>query len=104
MKFELAGALVAAALAFAPLAAHAAERAPIEKANEIVTDASISAKVKGQLTKLPSASSIFVESKQGVVTLSGNVNTKAEADAAATIAKGGSGVTKVQNNLRVLGK
>ena len=46
---------------------------------------------------------IDVDTENGVVTLTGNVKSKAEADRAVMIARKTDGVTRVVNNLKVAG-
>ncbi|MNO01186.1 Osmotically-inducible protein Y precursor [compost metagenome] len=48
-----------------------------------------------------SALEIAVETNNGVATLTGSVGTAAEADHAATVARGVEGVKQVMNNIKV---
>ncbi len=82
----------------------------VQGSNQPLTDAYITAKVKGtfvknnimndQGTNVP-ASAINVETNNGVVTLSGQVNDKAQAKKAVSLAKSVDGVNKVKSNLTV---
>jgi len=82
----------------------------VQGSNQPLTDAYITAKVKGtfvknniindQGTNVP-ASAINVETNNGVVTLSGQVNDKAQAKKAVSLAKSVDGVTKVKSNINV---
>ena len=69
----------------------------------VATDASITAAVKGQLLadKDVAGLKIDVDTNKGIVTLNGTVQTRAEAERAATVARQTKGVTSVVNNLRV---
>ena len=99
------------ALAMAAPAAIAQEAIPksdvkgstTSETGEVVTDAWITTKVKADLlaTDGVSGTSINVDTKDGVVTLTGNVNSSAEADKAVTVARGIKGVTKVDSQLSV---
>lgn len=69
-----------------------------------VKDSLITAKVKAALArdKEVTARNIKVETDaQGMVTLSGDARTQAEADRAVSIARSVDGVTSVTNNIRV---
>lgn len=76
-----------------------------ENAGEAVTDAWITTKVKTDLlaTENVGGTNIDVDTKKGVVTLTGTVKSQAEADKAVSVAKGIKGVTSVTSNLRVAG-
>lgn len=73
------------------------------KTGEYIDDKALSASVKAALMddKLAPASEIDVEVNQGVVSLGGYVDSKAELNAAVAVAKGVKGVQKVINNLAV---
>lgn len=107
MKLELAAALVAAGLVLAPVAGYAADAkggpTTIEKGKEIIDDATITTKIKAEYAKdkAVSAMNIKVDTDKGVVKLSGNAKSKAEAEKAAAIAKGTAGVARVQNDIQV---
>ena len=76
------------------------------RAGTAVGDAAITTEVKSKFvvdTKV-SAFKIDVDTKDGVVTLSGMVPTKAESDHAAMVARDSAGVKSVVNNLRIGGK
>ena len=69
----------------------------------VVSDAAITTKIKAQFAKdsQVSATHIKVDTDNGVVKLSGNASTKAEADKAAAIAQHTNGVTSVDNQIQV---
>lgn len=69
-------------------------------------DALITTKVKAEhaMDKAVSASTIKVETNNGVVTLSGTAKSKAEADKAVALAKNVKGVTSVKNEIKVEAK
>jgi len=78
-------------------------KAGAEKAGEVVTDAAITSAVKTKLlvdSKTPGLK-IDVDTKDGVVTLSGTVPTKAEADKAVADTRATTGVKRVVNRLKV---
>lgn len=108
MKSELAAVLAAAALALAPLAGHAADGQPmkLEMAKEVIDDATITSKLRAEFArdKALSAANVRVETSKGVVRLSGEAKTKADADKAASLARAAGGVSRVENNIRVTGK
>jgi len=101
MKAKYATILALAATLLAPLAAYPATTT--EKAKEVVTDATITTKVKAAFAKDKevSAIKIKVDTDKGVVKLSGSAKTKEEADKAASIAQGVQGVASVSNNIQV---
>jgi osmotically-inducible protein OsmY len=71
---------------------------------ETVSDSIITTKIKGEFAKdkTVSAMNIHVDTDQkGMVTLTGNAKSKAEADKAESIAKGTQGVVSVKNNITV---
>lgn len=74
-----------------------------ESTGEYIDDASITAKVKSEMVadKEVSALHISVETIKGVVHLTGSADTRAEADKAATIARGVAGVKSVVNDIHV---
>ena len=83
-------------------AADAAGRAA-ERTGEVISDAAVTAAVKTKVladTSTPGLQ-IDVDTKDGVVTLSGSVRTRAEADRAASLARETNGVKRVVNNLKV---
>lgn len=77
--------------------------ATADRAGEAVTDVGITAAVKAKLLadQAVSGLAIDVDTSGGVVTLSGEVNTRAEADQAMTLARGTEGVSRVIDKLRV---
>jgi len=74
-----------------------------DKAGAVVTDAALTSAVKAKLLADADVSglNIDVDTKNGVVTLSGNVATKSEADKALSIARGTEGVRQVIDKLHV---
>jgi hyperosmotically inducible protein len=111
MKTQFAAAaFLTLGLALAPVAGQAADTkgAPTvtEKAKEGIDDSALTAKIKTAFAKDKdvSAMKINIDSDKGVVKLTGNVKSKAEADKAVAIAKGTKGVASVQNNLKVVAK
>jgi|SoiMethySBSTD1v2_1073268.scaffolds.fasta_scaffold638250_2 hyperosmotically inducible protein len=77
-----------------------------DRANEPITgDAGITSAVKAKLLADTTVSGlrIDVDTENGVVTLTGNVKSKAEADRAVMIARNTDGVMRVVNNLKVAG-
>lgn len=83
----------------------AADRAgeTADRAGEAVTDAGITGAVKAKLLadQAVSGLAIDVDTNGGIVTLSGEVNTRAEADQAVALARGTEGVSRVVDKLRV---
>ncbi|MEQ6436995.1 BON domain-containing protein [Comamonas sp. w2-DMI] len=73
------------------------------KAGQALDDAGITAAIKAELIKAPevSALKVDVDTKGGVVTLSGTVPSEAVKNRAGDIAKGVKGVASVNNNLAV---
>lgn len=86
-----------------PKTTDAAEPTATEAAGEVVTDAWITTKVKADLlaTDNVSGTAVSVDTKDGVVTLSGTVKSQAEADKAVALAEGIKGVTKVVSQVKV---
>jgi osmotically-inducible protein OsmY len=74
-----------------------------QKTGEYVDDAWITTKVKSEMVadSEVKAHKIDVDTKHGVVTLTGTVESWQEASKAADIARGIKGVTAVENDLRV---
>jgi len=72
-------------------------------ASAVVSDAEITTKVKAKFVEDPvvKAMNIKVDTYQGVVQLSGFANSQTEADKAAQIARGTSGVKSVKNDIRL---
>ena len=75
----------------------------VKKGARVVTDASITSAVKTRLMAddLGRALKIDVDTKDGVVTLNGMVDNKAEADRAMSLARDSAGVKRVVSNLRI---
>ena len=73
------------------------------KATQVVEDPAITAEVKTKLLadKSVSGLKIDVDTKDGVVTLNGTANTRAEAQRAVKLARATKGVKHVVNNLTV---
>jgi len=96
----LAAALLGAAVAAGPAACtHLGEKS----AAATIDDAAITTKVKAKFVEDPvvKAMNIKVDTYKGVVQLSGFANSQAEADKAARIARGTSGVKSVMNDIRL---
>jgi len=108
-KYALTLSLLAASIpAFSALAQETAPKSekqdsPTTEAGEAITDSWITTKVKADLlaTDGVAGTDINVDTKDGVVTLTGNVKSKAEADKAVSVARGIKGVTKVDSKLAV---
>jgi len=97
LTFSISGAALAADI-------KGTARNAASEVKETVGDTMITAKIKADMAsdKQVSALHIKVDTDQkGVVTLSGDAKTKAEADKAVAIAKGTKGVTSVKNNIKV---
>lgn len=73
------------------------------KATQVVEDPAITAAVKSKLLadKTVSGLKIDVDTKDGVVTLNGSADTRAEAQRAVKLARATKGVKRVVNNLTV---
>jgi osmotically-inducible protein OsmY len=78
-------------------------RQEAREAGAVIEDAAITSAVKSKFLADTAVSGlkIDVDTKDGIVTLSGMVATRAEADRAAAIARDTNGVTRVVNNLRI---
>ena len=83
--------------------AMAATASAMNKAGDATVDAAITGKVKTKLLADPDVKglAIDVDTKDGVVSLSGMVPTKAESDRAEQMARDSAGVKSVVNHLRV---
>jgi hyperosmotically inducible protein len=83
---------------------NAAERG-VDRTTAAVGDAAITSAVKAKFLADTAVSGlkIDVDTSNGVVTLTGNVSSKAEAERAVTMARSTEGVSRVINNLRVAG-
>ena len=95
--------MIALAGALATALAGCAGSQTKESTGEILDDSVITTKVKSDLAlqKDVSATSIHVDTYEGVVTLSGKVKSQAEADKAVHIAREIKGVKSVVNNMHV---
>jgi hyperosmotically inducible periplasmic protein len=103
---KLATTLVIGAL-LAPVAACAAEKSTTQTVKEAVADSVITTKIKAEFAKDKQVSAMSVKvdtDDKGVVTLSGNAKSKAEADQAVKIARDTKGVTSVRNDIVVQAK
>jgi hyperosmotically inducible periplasmic protein len=74
-----------------------------DKTGEVITDSAITTDLKTKYLAEPGVPGvdIHVETNNGVVTLTGNVKTKAEMTKAMSIARGTHGVKRVVNHLKV---
>lgn len=95
--------LILAAFGMAAFSAGCAGTPTRESTGEYIDNSAITAKVKAAFVRdeLVKALDVSVETFRGVVQLSGFVNTQAQKDRAAQIARTIEGVTDVQNNLVV---
>lgn len=77
-----------------------------EKAGVAIEDTEITAKIKAAIFAEPGLKTlqISVDTRHGVVTLSGSVNTKADSENAQALAGAVSGVKEVNNRLEVIRK
>jgi hyperosmotically inducible protein len=104
MNTRLATTLVIAAL-MAPVAGYAADtKSAKESIKENVGDAVITTKIKAAYAKDKDVSALKIKvdtDDKGVVTLSGDAKSKAEADKAVKIARNTKGVTAVKNEIKV---
>ena len=75
----------------------------VQDTGAVASDSWITTKVKSDLAveKNVSATAIHVDTYEGVVTLSGTVDSQAESDKAAQVAREIKGVKSVVNNLQV---
>jgi len=75
----------------------------VDKTGEVITDSAITTDLKAKYLAEPGASGldIHVETNNGVVTLNGNVKTKAEMEKAMSIARGTHGVKRVVSHLKM---
>ena len=99
----LAVAQTATGLAQAPATAGQKAKQTTAKATQVVEDPAITAAVKTKLLadKTVSGLKIDVDTKDGVVTLNGSADTRAEAQRAVKLARGTTGVKRVVNKLTV---
>lgn len=87
-----------------PVAGYSAEKSMTQGVKETVADSVITTKIKAEFSndKDVSALNIKVDTDdKGVVTLSGQAKSKAEADKAVKIARDTKGVTSVKNEIKV---
>jgi hyperosmotically inducible protein len=112
MNTKLATTLVIGALIL-PVAGYAADNmskdkpSVTEKVKESVRDAVITTKIKAEFAKDKEVSALNIKvdtDDKGVVTLSGNARSKAEADKAVKIARDTKGVSSVKNEIKVQAK
>jgi hyperosmotically inducible protein len=105
MKYKLATTCFVIGAMLAPVVANA-EDADADRPNPatFVKDSAITTKIKAQLAAehLGSVTHIGVDTdRNGVVWMTGTVNTRAEADQAVSIARNTEGVRAVKSNLKV---
>jgi hyperosmotically inducible protein len=105
MNSKLATTLVIGALIL-PVAGYAADTKPTkETVKESVADSVITTKIKAEYAKDKTVSAMNIKvdtDDKGVVTLSGNAKSKAEADQAVKLAHDTKGVTSVVNNIVIV--
>ncbi len=105
MKITLATSCFILVTALVPVAAQAADADPANKSvSTFVKDSAITTKVKAKLAaeKLSSLAKIKVDTDAaGVVSLSGTVKTKEEADKAVSLATAVEGVKSVSSTIQV---
>jgi osmotically-inducible protein OsmY len=79
------------------------QQATGQDAKRVVTDSVITTRVKAKyaVDETVKATKIKVDTKRGIVTLSGNAMSKAEADRAVAMARETDGVNSVVNNIRI---
>lgn len=79
------------------------QQATGQDAKRVVTDSVVTTRVKAKyaVDETVKATKIKVDTKAGIVTLSGNAASKAEADRAVAMARETDGVTSVVNNIRI---
>jgi len=75
----------------------------VRRGETVVADAAITTAVKAKFLADTTVSGlkINVDTSDGIVTLTGNVGSRAEADSAVMMARNTEGVSRVVNNLRV---
>jgi osmotically-inducible protein OsmY len=79
------------------------QQATGQDAKRVVTDSVITTRVKAKyaIDEVVKATKVKVDTKRGIVTLSGNAASKSEADRAVTLARETDGVNSVVNHIRV---
>lgn len=102
----LIAAALASAAAFSPLTltqAHAQTNPPGRTAGEVVDDSVITTKVKAELLRAQATKSlkISVKTLDGVVNLTGSVESSEQMDSALRVVRGIKGVVDVKNNLQL---
>ena len=107
MNTRLAAVLVIAGL-IAPVAGFADDTKSVkESIKENVSDSVITTKIKAEYAKDKDVSALKIRvdtDDKGVVTLSGNAKSKAEADKAVKIARNTKGVSSVKNEIKIQAK
>ncbi len=106
MNAKFAIACFAATVLLLPVAGHSADDKDSDRSSPkaFVKDSVITARIKAKMAKdrQVSAMRIHVDTdNKGVVTLSGNAKTSAEADRAVQIARATKGVVTVEDNIKV---
>lgn len=105
MNTKLATTTLVIAALIAPVAVYAADNnSATESAKENVRDAVITAKIKAEYAKDKDVSMMKIRvdtDDNGLVTLSGNAKSRAEADKAVRIARDTKGVSSVKNEIKV---
>ena len=100
----IAAAVLATAAVFSPLThAQTNPNPPGRTAGEVVDDSVITTKVKAELLRAQATKSlkISVKTLDGVVNLSGSVESTEQMDSALRIVRGIKGVVDVKNNLQL---
>ena len=104
MKTKIVTAFLIGALAV-PFAGYAADSDKDRSSpKDFVKDSVITTKIKAEYAKDKDVSALNIKvdtDDKGVVTLSGNAKSKAEADKAVMIARDTKGVTSVKNDIKV---
>lgn len=101
MKTLITTTLTVAALTMGMAPAIAADNKPNRSAGQVVDDATVNTKVKAALAddELTKARNINVDTRNGVVTLNGKVDSRAEVEQATAVARSIEGVSSVNNKL-----
>lgn len=102
MKIKFAGAIILLGALLTPAFSYATDTST-DTAGEYLDDATITLKVKADFAedKLVKGRDISVRTDQGVVDLTGTVNSANESDRATALASKVKGVKAVHNNLKV---
>lgn len=105
MNTKLATTTLVIAALIAPVTVYAADiNSATESAKENVRDAVITTKIKAEYAKDKDVSMMKIRvdtDDNGLVTLSGNAKSRAEADKAVRIARDTKGVSSVKNEIKV---